>query len=128
MGAVVLDAGVVIAWFDADDVHHAGSTAALHSVREEELRRPASAYAEALVRHAVAGSVAAARARIDAVAIRIDAIGVDTVAAAASIRARHRALRLPDALVLGYAEVIDADVVLTTDRRWKRVSDRVHVV
>jgi len=24
--------------------------------------------------------------------------------------------------------VIDADVVLTTDRRWKRVSDRVHVV
>jgi len=46
----------------------------------------------------VAGSVADARARIDAVAIGIDAIGVDTAAAAASIRARHRALRLPDAL------------------------------
>jgi len=127
VGAVVLDAGVVIAWFDADDVHHAGSTAALHSVREEELRLPASAYAEALVRHAVAGSVAAARARIDA----------SRYGSMPSVPTRPRpqprfvqgtALRLPDALVLGYAEVIDADVVLTTDRRWKRVSDRVHVV
>jgi len=88
----------VIAWFVADDVRHARSTAALRSVREEELRLPASAYAEAFARHAVAGSVADARARFDAVAIGIDAIGVDTAEAAASIRARHRALGLPDAL------------------------------
>jgi hypothetical protein len=36
--------------------------------------------------------------------------------------------RLPDALVLAYAEALDADVVLTTDRRWSRASARVRVV
>lgn len=34
----------------------------------------------------------------------------------------------PRRALLGHAEAIGADVVLTTDRRWKRVSDRVHVV
>jgi len=128
VGAVVLDAGVVIAWFDADDVHHERARAALHSVREQELRLPASAYAETLVRHSVAGSASAARARIAAAAIQVDPVGVDTAEAAASIRTSHRALRLPDALVLGHAVAIGADVVLTTDRRWKRFSPRVQVV
>jgi len=128
VGTVVLDAGVLIGWFDANDPHHATATAALKNEREHVLRLPASAYAEALVRHSAAGSVEAARQRIADVGITVDPVDVQGAEAAAAIRARHPSLRLPDALVLGHAEAIGADVVLTTDRRWKRVSPRVQVV
>ncbi len=128
MGAVVLDAGVVIGILEIDDPHHEASEAALRRYRDEDLRLPASAYAEALVRPAHRGAADLAIAAIGEFALRIDPIERASAETAAAIRARHRSLRLPDALVLGYAEVIDADVVLTTDRRWKRVSDRVHVV
>jgi predicted nucleic acid-binding protein len=55
-------------------------------------------------------------------------LGVESAEAAARIRAQFRSLRLSDALVLGHAEAIGADAVLTTDRRSRRVSPRVRVV
>ncbi|MFG1921111.1 type II toxin-antitoxin system VapC family toxin [Cryptosporangium sp. NPDC048952] len=48
--------------------------------------------------------------------------------AAATRRARHSALRLPDALVLATAEVLQADRVLTGDKRWCALDDRVHLI
>ncbi len=44
------------------------------------------------------------------------------------LRARHRRLRPPDALVIGTAHALDAVTVLTTDAVWARFSDRVQVV
>ena len=44
------------------------------------------------------------------------------------LRAAHRALRLPDALVLATGDVMEADVVLTCDARWGAWSERVEVV
>jgi predicted nucleic acid-binding protein len=44
---------------------------------------------------------------------------------AASLKALHRALSLPDAIALVVAELIDADAVWTCDRRWSGVSPRV---
>ncbi len=44
---------------------------------------------------------------------------------AASLKARHRALSLPDAIALVVAELIDADAVWTFDRRWSGVDPRV---
>ena len=38
---------------------------------------------------------------------------------AATLRARHPSLRLPDALVIATAVELDADHLLTTDQRWK---------
>ncbi|MFO1541301.1 MAG: PIN domain-containing protein, partial [Chloroflexota bacterium] len=50
-------------------------------------------------------------------------------AEAAVLRAHHgRALRLPDALVLATARVIDADRVITTDGRWPEVGVNVTVL
>ena len=46
---------------------------------------------------------------------------------AARLRARHRSLRLPDAIVLA-TEVLDAQAVLTGDKRWDRVDSRVRLV
>ena len=37
---------------------------------------------------------------------------------AAALRARHRSLKLPDALVIATAIHLDADHLVTTDRRW----------
>jgi predicted nucleic acid-binding protein len=44
---------------------------------------------------------------------------------AAAMRARHRALSLPDAIALVVATMIDADGVWTFDQRWSGVDPRV---
>lgn len=113
---------------DGSDAHHASSSAALRERASEDLRLPASAWAEALVRHVHADSVELARDVVRGAEIRIDAIGEVEAEEAARLRARHASLRLPDALVLAHAEVVDADELLTTDARWKRFSRRVTVV
>jgi hypothetical protein len=38
------------------------------------------------------------------------------------LRARYAALRLPDALVIATAIQLDADFLLTTDLRWKKLA------
>jgi predicted nucleic acid-binding protein len=128
VGKVVLDARVVIALIEGGDAHHADAHAALLRHTEDELILPASAYAEVLVRPAREGKVAEVRTDLHTLALRIDAIGEASAEEAAALRGRFTSLRLPDALVLGHAEAIGADVVLTTDRRWRRVAANVAVV
>jgi predicted nucleic acid-binding protein len=128
VGTVVLDAGVVIGWLDASDAHHAAVAAALEERLADDLRLPASAWAEALVRQVRDDAIDLAREAVSEAAITIDPIDAAGAQAAARLRARHGSLRLPDALVIGHAEAIGADELLTTDARWKRFSKRVHVV
>ena len=64
---------------------------------------------------------------IDAVLRALPRDGNGYATAAAELRARHRWLRLPDALVLGTAVADDA-VVLTGDRRLARLPDLVRVL
>jgi predicted nucleic acid-binding protein len=125
---VVLDASVLIGQLDARDGHHHACMQALREHANDDLRVPASAYAEALVRPAAGGRLADARAALHKLAIAVESIDAACGERAAQLRASRRSLRLPDALVLAYAEGIDADVVLTTDRRWSRASTRVRVV
>ena len=47
---------------------------------------------------------------------------------AARLRSGHQSLRLPDALVLATAEELEADVVLTGDASWRRVTRRATVL
>lgn len=47
---------------------------------------------------------------------------------AAELWAPHPELRLPDALVVATASVLDADVLLTGDERWRDLSSAVEVV
>jgi predicted nucleic acid-binding protein len=88
---------------------------------------PASAYAESLVIHARAGTTEAARAAVARLGLRIAPITELVAEAAADLRARVPAIRLPDALVLACGEVLAADVILTADRRWRGLP-RVKVV
>ncbi len=123
MGLTVLDAGVVIAGLDGNDARHAAATEALSAARGrgDSFIVPASTYAEILVQPASQGPATVARvdAALDAMAISIAAADREIARSAATLRARHPSLRLPDVLVIASAVELDADHLLTTDQRWK---------
>jgi predicted nucleic acid-binding protein len=126
---VVLDASVVIALLDSSDAHHGAAVSAVRQARREALALPASAYAEILVDPWRRGldAVAVAKGFIKDLGIRIEPLTEEVAERAARLRARHRSLRLPDALVLATADALDA-TVLTCDRAWKHVTRRARVV
>jgi predicted nucleic acid-binding protein len=124
---IVIDTSVVIAHLNPNDALHQAATRTLLSHAADDLRLPASAYAEALVDPARTGRLDEARDAFTA--LRLDIVPVDRELAerAASLRARERNLRLPDALVLACGDLLGADAVLTADRRWRRF-ERVRVI
>jgi predicted nucleic acid-binding protein len=125
---VVLDASVLIAYLARDDAHHSAAVHALREHADDELRLPASAYAEVLVGPLRSGWLERARAEVAALLLTVDPITERTAEGAAELRARFPALRLPDALVIAHGDVIDAGVVLTTDGKWPRFSGRARVL
>lgn len=125
---IVLDSSVVIGALDRSDAHHAAVTRALGARDADDLRLPISAYSEVLVAPVRAGRLEEVEAELAVLGLTIDPIGEAAAEEAARLRARHQALRLPDALVIGHAEAIEAHELLTTDARWKRFSTRVRVV
>jgi len=126
---VVLDASVIIAFLDAGDAHHTAAGVAVGQAHRETLVLPASAYAEVLVDPWRRGpsAVAVVRRFVGDLGIRIEPLTADIAERAARLRARHRALRLPDALVLATAEALDTSA-LTCDRSWPRASRRARVI
>jgi predicted nucleic acid-binding protein len=129
----VLDAGIVIAVLDGDDVHHASAEAALREAfaAGDDIVLPASAYAECLVAPLRRGPEAAAIVDdlLDALPVRVVPITRETARSAAVLRAQHgRALRLPDALVIATAIAARGARILTTDGRWPAVGVAVEVV
>lgn len=129
MGLSILDASVLIAFRDADDVHHAAAVKAVVESRgRHALVVPVVAYAEALV-GPYRGPKATARAaeRFFEIVTRIEPLTPAIARRGAQIRARH-GLRLPDALVLATGLELNADEILTADRRWKRIDARVRVI
>lgn len=133
MGLTVLDAGAVIAVLDAGDAHHAAATSALTDARDQgdELVIPVSAYAECLVAPSRTGSAAVATMDrfIDVLPARVEPATRAIGAAAASLRASHGpSLRLPDALVVATATVLEADRIITTDARWPAMAVTVEVL
>jgi len=121
MALVVLDAGVVIAALDTADANHAAAVAFLQKHATDDIRVPASAFAEALVSPARRGVVNEVRETIASLGLAIEPLDEEIAVVAAGVRARRRTVRLPDALVAATGEALDADVVLTTDRRLARL-------
>jgi len=125
---IIIDASVVIALLDPADALHAAARREFDQVAGEELALPASALAETLVAPARAGKLEEARQRIQALELLIADVDEDVALEAARWRGRHSRLRLPDALVLATAEVLNASVLLTGDANWKAISSRVQVI
>ncbi len=129
MGVTVLDASVLIGLLDPGDALHLRATEAFRRHTNDDVVVPASAYSETIVNPARRGAaqVEAVDGFLDSFPIRILPIDRGIGRRAAELRARHR-LGLPDALVLASADVLDADVVLTADERWSKLSRRVAVI
>jgi hypothetical protein len=127
---IVVDASVIIGFLDAQDAHHQAAIAALGNPAGGDLVLPVTAYAEVLVAPADRGSAAMDQvdAALAALIVRVEPVTPAIARAAARLRARHRGLRLPDALVLATADELDAARVLTADRTWRKISRRVVLI
>lgn len=122
MGLTHVDAGVIIAFLDGDDSHHDVARAALSTAiaKAERLAMAASALAECLVGPARRGpkTVELVKTLIERLPVAVVDLDEEIATQAAVLRARHRSLNLPDALVIATAEHSGADHLITTDRRW----------
>ncbi len=122
MGLTHLDAGVIIAFLDGDDAHHDAARSVLSTARDnaERFSIAASALAECLVGPARRGTKAIELVLtvIDRLPVAVVHLDEETATQAAVLRARHRSLKLPDALVIATAAHSGADRLITTDRRW----------
>ena len=122
MARVALDSDVVIAFLDAGDDQHERAVAALRPALAagDKILVPASVYAEVMVRPLQRGREQAVDDFLQAADAAVVPIDRDIARRAAGLRARHRSLRLPDALSLATALASDAEL-LTLDRRLQRV-------
>lgn len=128
MALTALDSSIVIGLLDRSDPLHRAATNALLTHAGDDLRLPASAYAECLVGPAKRGRLGDARARITALQLQVEPLTGPIAERAAELRSRFRSLRLPDVLVIATAEVLSADAILTGDAAWRRVNPRVEIV
>lgn len=128
MALIVLDSSVVIGLLDRSDPLHQAATAAMLAHAGDDLRLPASAYAECLVGPARRGRLGVARARLAELQFQIEPLTSTIAERAAELRSRFRSLRLPDVLVIATAEVLGADAILTGDAAWRRAHPRVVLV
>lgn len=130
MALIVVDASVLIAFLGADDDLHDAAVSALGEVEDDDLVIGATTFLEVLVGAYRRGERHAETVKdfVRSLPLQVEPVTAAIADAAARLRARHRALAVPDALTLAVAEAIGADVVLTADRRWRTVSPRVRVV
>jgi len=131
MGAVVLDSSLLLGLLDSSDAHHAGALESLAAAAEagEEIILPASVLAEVLVGAARQGPSVRdnVERRLLASVDRLHPVDRDVAVHAAGVRAAHRAVRLPDALVIATGRALGA-AVLTADKALAKVDARVRVV
>jgi predicted nucleic acid-binding protein len=118
VGALVLDASVLIGLLDSADAHHSRAVGDVERADQagRQLMAPASAYSEALVAFARAGRVHEAREAIAAMGITITPLTATMAEQAAVLRAEHGHLRLPDAMVLACAEDLAGELLSYDDR------------
>jgi predicted nucleic acid-binding protein len=126
---IALDASALIALLDPSDAHHQAARDALDAYADEDLRIPAHTMAEALVHPIRAGKDRETRRLIASLEIAVDPVDEPVAVAAAKLRARHgSALRMPDALVIAYADIRKARRLLTADARWASWSQRIEII
>lgn len=125
MGAVVLDACVLIGLLDATDAHHEQAVADIEraDLAGADLIVSASAYSEVLVAFARVDRVSDARSALAAMGITVEPLTAQMAERAAILRARHDRLRLPDAMVLAASEP-EGRELLTYDGQLRSIAGR----
>jgi predicted nucleic acid-binding protein len=117
---------------DAKDAHNQGATRAIaeHKQAGHQFSVPTTVLAETMV-----GTARRGREAVDRVYELLEAMFgptrvIDEAVAleAAHLRAKHKSLRLPDALVIATGIVDEADTILTADKRWESIDKRVEVL
>ena len=90
---------------------------------------PASAFAEVLVGASQLGPKATARteAFVDSIVDLVPPIDRNVAKIAAALRAAHKSIRLPDALVIGVGRTVGASTIVTSDARWRAADKRVQI-
>ncbi len=123
MGTLILDASVLIGLLDSADAHHSRAVDDVERADQggRRLLTPASAFAEALVAFARVDRTSEARDAVAAMGIAIAPLTATMAERAAIVRARHKQLRLPNALVLACAEELDGEL-LSYDNRLRQVA------
>lgn len=129
MGTLTLDASIVIGFFRRGDAHHESARTALAAARsrDDHFVLPASVFSEVLAGGYRAGTAAEMRRRLLGLFGPVRVVDEEVADTAARLRATHRSLRLPDALVIATGIAADG-VVLTCDDRLGPVDDRVQVL
>jgi len=91
---------------------------------------PASAFAEVLVGASRLGPQGMARteAFVDSIVDQVSPIDRTVAKVAAALRAAHKSIRLPDALVIAVGRSVGASAILTADTRWRGADRRVRVL
>jgi len=124
MGRVALDADVLIAFLDPADAQHERAVEVLgaHLVRGDDVVIAATVYAEVIVRPLQYGTDTKVDEFLRAIGAKVVDVDRPLARRAAELRARHAALRLPDAHSLATALSSGAELV-TFDRGLQRVAD-----
>ncbi len=127
MGALILDANVLIGLLDTADAHHERAIDDVEAAdqRGQQLLAPASVYSEALVAFARAGRIRDAREAITAMGIAVTPLTEEIAEQAAALSASHGRLRLPDAMALATARQLGGEL-LSYDRRLWRLAGSKH--
>lgn len=125
MADVALDADLIIAFLDAADEQHESAVSELRPrlAAGDQMILAASVYAEVMVRPLQRKTDSQVDEFLDAIGAEVIPIDRRLARRAAALRARHRSLRLPDAISLATALTSRAEL-LTLDRRLGRIASR----
>lgn len=123
MGVALLDSNTVIGFLDADDLLHQASDAEVRAAASEHLFAVSVVTVAELLTGAKLGHHDERTVRRFFAQTVSKRIPLDERAAerAAELRAAHKALKMPDALILATGD-LNADVVLTGDQHWLKIS------
>jgi hypothetical protein len=116
--AVALDSVAVVAFLDRDDALHAAADAAIRElIAEHRFLASAVTFAEVLTgAHLQHHDEAIVRGFFDDLVAEIMPVDAAIAERAARLRADHKALRMPDALILAAADGRhDVEAILTGD-------------
>ncbi len=128
MGLIIIDVSISVGTLDSGDALHHVAMNAIAEAGAARIVLPASGLAETLVSAHRHGNAAQARQIIGELGIEVEPLSEAMADEAARLRARHPSLRLGDALIIATARILDADRVLTGDRRWSGIWDRIEVL